>query len=130
MNTTTIPTAPSPAEITPIFRVEVSTPAPSRIPKDFPTAIFEIEPAWRNMFVHTAQFLAMFETPISPDQCPVKIIQLFSLYPEGQGQWAEQPYSTVISGKTAQEKLDNFIARIKEVYGENCSIRFVAMKTD
>ena len=119
---------PSEQQFNNIIRVEVSTHAPTRVPSDFPPEILQAMPEWREMFVHRAQFLAILEAPLTEIATPIRIIQVYSTYPEGLGDWGESSTTNLAQGDTAEAKLQDFMGRVRQVYGPDCKVRFDASR--
>jgi len=109
-----------------IIRVDVSTQASSRVPPDFPQEVLQAMPEWREMFVHRAQFLAILGEPLTETATSIRVIQVFSTYPEGIGDWGESSTTILARGDTARAKLEDFMNRIRQVYGPDCKVRFDA----
>lgn len=84
-------------------------------------------PEWRSMFVHRAQFLAILQAPLTQTDTPITIVPIFSEYPDGTGDWGSSS-TILVCGDTAKAKLEDFMTRIRQVFGQDCNIAFRASK--
>lgn len=82
-------------------------------------------PEWKNSFAYHATFDAVFLAPLTETALPIEVHERFSSYPMGLGAWGENPRIILAEGNTPEERLTDFVERIKAVYGAECRIGFV-----
>lgn len=111
-----------------LVRFEVSAPAPSEIPNDFPPELLEAMPQWQSWLRYHASFDAVFLGPLTEEAIRIQISVRSSSFPPGLGDWGENPKTLLARGRTAPDRLANFIEQVKTVYGQDCNIAFRASK--